>query len=353
MGLQEVRVRPIAVSQLGSIVGSERTAALEATAARMREAFSGRTVFNVNSTAAGGGVAELLQTLLATVGGLDIAARWLVIAANPDFFAITKRVHNHLYGTAGDGGDLGPMEHDQYEATLAPNAEELQRTVGPGDVVVLHDPQTAGLAPALRATGVEVVWRCHVGIDTQNDHSRLAWEFLRPYLEDVPSFVFSCPQFAPPWMARDRIHVIAPSIDPLSAKNLTMGPTDVVQSLQLVGLVAGGTGREAASFTRRDGSNGRIHHSVDLVGTGPPPPPEVPVVLQASRWDALKDMPGVMLAFAEHLADMGRAHLVLAGPSVNGVADDPEAAQVLDRCLADWQALPPRSAAGSTWPACP
>lgn len=340
MGLREVRVRPVTPAHLESIIGPERTARFEATAVTMRKVLSGRMVLNVNSTATGGGVAELLQTLLASVCGLGIDARWVVIEGNPDFFAITKRIHNHLYGTPGDRGPLGPSERQWYEATLAPNASELINLVGPGDVVLLHDPQTAGLAPPLREAGVSVVWRCHVGLDTQNDHSQLAWDFLRRYIEEVPAFVFSCEQFAPPWMPRDRLFIIPPSIDPFSAKNETISGSDVRHSLQHVGLLAGGTGQFPATFSRRDGSLGRISRPVDLLDTGPPPPPDVPTVLQASRWDALKDMLGVMAGFAENLTGMGSAHLVLAGPSVDGVADDPEAAEVLDECLTTWRTLP-------------
>jgi trehalose synthase len=340
MGLEEVRVSPVAPALLESVIGPERTARFEATAATMRQLLSGRTVLNVNSTATGGGVAELLQTLLANVRGLGIDARWVVIEGDPTFFAITKRLHNHLYGTPGDGGPLGPSERQQYEATLARNARELLGVVRPDDVVLLHDPQTAGLAPPLLDAGITVVWRCHVGLDTPNDHSELAWSFLRPYLDGVPAFVFSCAQFAPSWMPHDRVSVIPPSIDPFSAKNQPMSEAEARHSLQHVGLLEDGTGRHAASFSRRDGGVGRVRRRVDLVGTGPPPAADVPLVVQASRWDALKDMPGVMAGFADRVSDMGAAHLVLAGPSVDGVADDPEAAAVLDECLTAWQALP-------------
>ncbi len=340
MGLQEVRIRPVEPAGLEAIIGPERTGRFEAAAARVRQVLSGRTVFNVNSTVTGGGVAELLETLLATVSGLGIDTRWLVIEGNREFFAITKRIHNHLYGTAGDSGPLGPSERTWYEETLTPDARELVELVEPGDVVLLHDPQTAGLAPALLEAGVLVIWRCHVGLDAQNEYSLQAWNFLSPYLTDVAAYVFSCRQFAPMWMTNDRLFVIPPSIDPFSTKNQTMVGVDIRQSLQHVGLIAGGDGGTSAQFRRRDGSLGRISRQVDLLGTGPPPPPAVPVVLQASRWDALKDMAGVMAGFAEHLSDMGAAHLVLAGPDVEGVADDLEAAAVLDSCLALWQRLP-------------
>ena len=340
MALEEVHVRPLTPTLLESVIGSERTARLEATAELMRGALAGHVVLNVNSTANGGGVAELLQTLLANARGLGIDTRWVVVEGSPEFFAITKRIHNHLYGTLGDAGPLGPTEHERYESNLAANTGEVLDLVSPGDVVLLHDPQTAGLAPRLKAAGVGVVWRCHVGVDEQNEHSELAWDFLRPYVEGVDAFVFSCRHFAPPWVPQDRLFVIPPSIDPFSAKNEPLSAADVVHSLQHVGLLAGGTGHAPPTFTRRDGSVGRVSRPVDLVNTGPPPPGDVPIVLQASRWDALKDMPGVMVGFAEHVGQMGEAHLVLAGPSVDGVADDPEAAAVLDRCLTVWRSLP-------------
>jgi trehalose synthase len=340
MGLEQVRVEPVVLEHLAAIIGPERAAALRVAAATAQARLTGRVLFHINSTATGGGVAELLQTLLATAGGLGVDTRWLVIDGDADFFTITKRLHNHLYGAAGDGGGLGSVERQHYEAVLAANATELLGQVSAEDIVVLHDPQTAGLAPALLAAGIRVVWRCHVGIDTQNDRSRLAWDFLRPYLEQPIAFVFSCEQFAPDWVPRDRLQVIAPSIDPLSAKNQTIGTADVRRTLQQVELLGGGTGQPGATFRRRDGSYGRVRRRVALVDGGPPPPPDVPIVLQASRWDALKDMCGVMEGFAENLADMGSAHLVLAGPSVTGVADDPEAAAVLDHCLRHWQSLP-------------
>jgi hypothetical protein len=134
-----------------------------------------------------------------------------------------------------------------------------------------------------------------------------AWDFLRRYIADVDAFVFSCKQFAPSWIPGNRLFVIAPSIDPFSAKNEPISGPDVGRSLQHVGLLAGGTGQSPPTFSRRDGSVGRVSRPVDLLGTGPPPPADVPIVLQASRWDALKDMPGVMTGFAESLAEMGTA----------------------------------------------
>jgi trehalose synthase len=340
MALQEVDVRAIPLDRLGHLIGPERTRQFETAAAATREFLGGRTVLNVNSTATGGGVAELLQTLLAYARGAGIETRWVVIRGDPRFFEITKRVHNHLYGTAGDGGPLAATERRDYEETLRRNADELLDLVRPDDIVVLHDPQTAGLAGVVRRTGARVVWRCHVGIDAPNEHSQRGWEFLRPYMDAVDGYVFSREQFAPAWVPRERLAVIAPSIDPFSAKNDAIDEADVVRILQYVGLLSAGGPERAAHFLHRDGSRGRITRRVDLVGTGPPPSVDSPVVLQASRWDALKDMSGVMTGFAEHVVDHTDAHLILAGPQARGVADDPEASLVLDECLELWRRLP-------------
>ena len=89
----------------------------------------------------------------------------------------------------------------------------------PQDIVILHDPQTAGLAAAVRETGATVIWRCHVGLDVANDHARAAWDFLRGYVLDAHAFVFSRAGFAWEGLPRDRISVIRPSIDAFAPKN--------------------------------------------------------------------------------------------------------------------------------------
>ena len=141
-------------------------------------------------------------------------------------------------------------------------------------------------------------------------------------------------------MTSDRLAVIPPSIDPFSAKNALIEPDDVHRILQDVGLLSGGGADGAVSFTRRDGSTGTVTAPVNLLETGPPPSPTAPIVLQASRWDAMKNMPGVMIGFAEGVAAHTDAHLVLAGPESSGVADDPEADGVLRECLEIWSRFP-------------
>jgi trehalose synthase len=338
--MDEVTVTPRDPRRLAEFVGRERTAALVgAMADEARAALGGASIVNVNSTAVGGGVAEMLPVLLGYARGVGIDARWFVIAGDPDFFTVTKRVHNRLYGGAGDGGPLGEAEADVYDRAMRANAAELAVHVRPGDVVILHDPQTAGLARHARQLGCEVVWRCHVGVDEPNEHTEQGWRFLRPHLEGhVRHYVFTHRVFAPAWIDQDDITSIWPSIDPFAPKNQPMAADRVEAILTQVGLLAGQAGDTA--FERSDGTPGRVEHYCDIVRTGPAPGPDVPMVVQVSRWDGMKDMAGVMAGFAEHV-DSGRAaHLVLAGPVVTAVADDPEGAQVLQAVWAQWRQLP-------------
>jgi trehalose synthase len=338
--LQEVEVEALDAARFEPLVGPERMARFEAAAEETRERLAGRTVVSVNSTAVGGGVAEMLQTLLAYVRGAGVNARWLVIQGDPVFFRLTKRIHHWLYGGPGDGGALGPAERAHYEAIQRENVEGLLAAVAPDAIVLLHDPQTAGMAPAIRRTGRLVLWRCHLGIDEPNEWSQRAWEFLRPYLEDVDGYVFSRAAFAPPWADPGKTFVVPPSIDPFSAKNEPMSDRNVRLALGYTGLVEGAGDPPVVPFTRRDGSRGRLTRRADVIQLGPPPPAHAPLVIQASRWDGMKDMAGVMEGVAFHVDPALGAHLVLAGPAVRGVADDPEAPQVYDDCIDRWRRLP-------------
>ena len=122
-------------------------------------ALQGRAVVNVNSTARGGGVAELVQGLCGYAKGAGVESRWLVIDGDSEFFRITKRIHNNLHGELGDGGPLGEAERVHYERVLAENADNISAQLRTGDIVILHDPQTAGLAAAMLQAGARVIWR--------------------------------------------------------------------------------------------------------------------------------------------------------------------------------------------------
>ena len=324
-----VPVPPLDPGRLEPYVGRARTEELEQAAASLRERLGDRRVVNVNSTAVGGGVAEMLQTLLGYARGLGIHAEWLVIEGDPPFFEVTKRIHNGLYGGPGDGGELGEAERMVYERTLSANAPGIERAVRPGDVVLVHDPQPAGLVPLLLEAGALVIWRCHVGLDETNAWAERAWSFVRPYVENAHGFVFSRAQFAPAWVASERLAVIPPSIDPLARKNEVLDRERTLDVLASAGLLA---------------QDGRTDHTAVLrrarvVREGEAPPPETPLVVQVSRWDRMKDMPGVLRGFAEGVDGRTGAHLVLAGPAVDGVTDDPEGLQIWEETVALWHEL--------------
>jgi trehalose synthase len=329
--------RPVA--QLERIVDPDRYARLLAGAGRLRERLDGTTVWNVNSTATGGGVAEMLPALLGYVDDLGIPARWLVIDGDPEFFAITKRLHNQIHGRVGADGPLGAAESAHYARVLAGNATGLLARVRPGDVVILHDPQTAGLTDALVDAGASVVWRCHIGVDRADEVSTAAWEFLRPYLGRAHAYVFSRRAYVPTWVPEERVRVIPPSIDPFSAKNQDLDPRTVRAVLATVGLLDGPVPAEPARFVRGDGTTGEVRRAAAVVGEGRPGPDD-PVVVQVSRWDRLKDMAGVMQGFADHVVPTGPGYLMLVGPAVDEVDDDPEGAEVYGECLKRWHALP-------------
>jgi trehalose synthase len=332
-------VRPLAVTELEPVIGSERYAGLLGAATLFRERLGRRTIWNVSSTAVGGGVAEMLRVLVAYAAGLGIAVRWTVIGGDPEFFAITKALHNQIHGQAGGAGTVGRADAGHYEQVLAANADELVREVRPGDIALLHDPQTAGLAGALVRAGVRVVWRCHIGVDFQNDVTRAAWDFLRAYLMPAHGYVFTRRQYVPPWVPGSLTRIIPPSIDPFSPKNEEIGADTVRAILAIIGVLSGDPPPVSGHFTRQDGTSGEVTRAATVIGEARPGPAD-PVVVQVSRWDKLKDMPGVMRGFAEHVVSGGDGHLMLAGPEVSEVTDDPEGGIVFAECLAQWQHLP-------------
>ena len=332
----EVPRRP--VSLLEPVIGASRYQTLGRAANLVRDMLAGRTVWNVNSTATGGGVAEMLQVLVGYVQDLDISVGWLVITGDAAFFAITKRLHNQIHGHLA-GGLLGAAEADHYAQMLAANAVELLARVRPGDVVLLHDPQTAGLAAPLAQAGARVVWRCHIGVDWEDEVTRAGWEFLRPHLAAAQAYVFSRQQYVPSWIPAGKAWIIPPSIDPFSPKNQPLDPETVRAILVTLG-VLDGTAPSAVPlrFTRRTGEEDTVTRPATVIGEGLPGPGD-PVLVQVSRWDRLKDMAGVMRGFADHVAPGGEGYLMLVGPAVTEVSDDPEGAAVYAECLLQWQGL--------------
>jgi trehalose synthase len=337
-GLTDVAVASLSPDRFRSVLTPAQWQAVSEGGERARRIFAGRTIWMVNSTAHGGGIAEMLTALLPYVLGAGIDARWVVIAGDPAFFQVTKRIHNHLHGAVGDSPILGDEERRVYESLTAARGAALAERIGPRDVVVLHDPQTAGMVPAVRARGVPVAWRCHVGLDMPNQLARAAWRFLLPYVCEADAYIFSRRAFAWEGLDPSRIDVVPPSIDPFSPKNAEMSPEQVAAILGAAGLAVP-TVEGPAEFRRLRGDLDHIRNRAVMTEENRVEA-TTPLVVQVSRWDRLKDPAGVMRGFVEGVAPRCDAHLMLAGPSVAEVADDPEGAEVLAEAEAQWRSLP-------------
>jgi trehalose synthase len=339
MGLHEEPITSLAPERFQEVLTADGLAQFELTIGRGRELLASRTFWSVNSTARGGGVAEMLRSLIGYVRGAGLDARWVVIEGDEDFFRITKRLHNRLHGHLGDGGGLGEPERAAYERRCASNAGLLQERLGPRDVVLLHDPQTAGMVPHLVDAGVPVIWRAHVGLDMPNDLAREAWRFLILYVEPANAYVFSRAAFEWEGLDRAKVTLIPPSIDAFSPKNHTMSFTSVTAVLRAAGLAHDHHHAARAVFERLDGTVGQVQRTARVIEERPLRLDD-PLIAQVSRWDRLKDPLGVLAGFAEHVDPADGPHLVLGGPDVTAVADDPEGGEVLAETEAAWRELP-------------
>jgi trehalose synthase len=340
--LQEITIAPESINRLEPLVGEERIAGAKAVAERLSRRLKGRVIWNVNSTAYGGGVAEMLPSLQAYVRGAGIDCRWLVMEGTPEFFRVTKRIHHALHGSVGENTPLDEGARAVYEKVSQDNAIELQALIRARDIVILHDPQTAGLIPHMMRAGAIVVWRCHVGQDESDEESDKGWAFLAPYLASVPAAVFSREAYIPICCDRGRSVIIPPSIDPFSAKNQDMDEATVRAILVHTGLVEGPAGEGKPTFLHREGTPGRVDRQAEVIRHGRALLWDTPLVVQVSRWDWSKDPAGVMEGFARKVEQsaVSGAELVLAGPNVTAIADDPEGATVFSEVVAQWRNLP-------------
>ena len=341
MSLHFPELTLLPLERYSALLSPERLAGIMARVGVLRARLRGRVVWNVSSTAVSGGVAEMVRSLLSYARGAGVDARWAVIHGPPEFFRITKRLHNAVHGSAGDGSLIGEAERQLYESVNTLNAAELAPMVRPDDVVIVHDPQPAGMIPALLALGAHVIWRCHIGHDEVNDEVERGWRFLGPYLRGADAYVFSRAAYVPAnHLDAARAWLIPPSIDPFSAKNEPLDERSVRAILTQSGLIQSAI-QGGGTFVREDGTPGRVDRVADVVREGEPPHESTPLVVQVSRWDRLKDPVGVLLGFArlDAVAAHG-AHLVLAGPTCTGVSDDPEGTSTLAAVIAEWQRLP-------------
>jgi len=325
--LSLVELEPQPIEQWRGVLPEDRFERFGRTMTQTAEQLKDRTVWNINSTAEGGGVAEMLGTLLpyAVFTGWDV--KWAVMFGDADFFEVTKGIHNALHGTPPTE-DIWDRALEIYKRVTEANAAELTPMIRTGDVVLIHDPQAAGLIGPLKEAGAAVSWQCHVGMDEPNDWTRQAWDFLRPFVDAADRYVFTRPAYLWDGLDEDRLRVIPPSIDALSPKNAPLEDERVLEILCAAGVMDGPSG-------------GTPIRRVTRVGGEVCLPAEARVVLQVSRWDRLKDPIGFLRMYAEHLSDREDVHLVYAGPSTSGVSDDPEGVAVLEACAEVWRSFDP------------
>ncbi len=238
----------------------------------------GKRVLHVNSTAVGGGVAEILNRMVPLLNELGVDCRWEVIKGGEAFYAVTKKMHNALHGT---GQTFHPEDFSLFEQVQKDN---LQAMALDGDIVFIHDPQPIGLIHKKAAGNAKWLWRCHVDVSMPDP---TVWAFLRPFVEQYDKAVFSAPAFSQQLLIPQAL--ICPSIDPLSEKNKELSATEVQAILQRLNI-----------------------------------PTDKPLITQVSRFDRLKDPLGVIEAF-KRVQDYISARLLLVGGTAD---DDPEGAQV-------------------------
>jgi trehalose synthase len=247
------------------------------------EKMGGLQVLHVNSTAEGGGVAEILTWMVPLMRDLGIDAVWRVIMGTSPFFNTTKTIHN---GLQGRDASLTKKDWDHYVEVNAQNYSEMKDLLENADLVVIHDPQPAPLRELCTGRKGKWIWRAHIDISRP---VRSVWKSLRPYVEKYDASIFSMGPFAQ--LLSHPQFVIAPSIDPLSDKNVDLEETELEKVRNLFGL---------------DRSR--------------------PLLVQISRFDRFKDPVGVIEAY-RLVRKVLPVQLVLAG---GGATDDPEGKEILD-----------------------
>jgi trehalose synthase len=243
----------------------------------LAEKLQGTSIQHINSTAVGGGVAEILNRMVPLLRELGVDVHWDLIKGGDQFFAVTKKFHNALHGRDEE------ITRRDFDVFLETSEENIRGVNVHGDVMFIHDPQPIALVR--RKNHNKWVWRCHIDVSTPN---RRVWKFLREFVDKYDASVFSAPSFSQKLPVRQ--FLIAPSIDPLSDKNRELPPETITAVLE----------------------------KYDIPG-------DKPIVTQISRFDRLKDPVGVIKAYLQVKRYMD-CQLVLAGGTAN---DDPEGPAVL------------------------
>ena len=187
-------------------VGQERIDQIK----KLAEGVEGKGWANVNSTFMGGGVAEILQSLVPMARGLGVDAKWFTIRGTDEFFRVTKKFHNMLQGM-----DFPISLEEIFGAYLDTIDENARNTFIASDLVEIHDPQPAGLIMNGAIYG-NVIWRCHIDTSRPNP---VVWRFLLPYINNCSGTIFTMPEFVGQGL-QVPIYEVAPCIDPRSEKNV-------------------------------------------------------------------------------------------------------------------------------------
>jgi trehalose synthase len=244
----------------------------------------GVKVIHVNSTRKGGGVAEILAKLIPLKKELGVDVSWEVIRGDADFFKCTKGFHNALQGNRVD---IPESLLRSYEDNNLRNYEELRDKLEKADIVFIHDPQPAPLLKYCSQRGGKWIWRCHIDVSRPY---RPVWKYLRSFVSGYDASVFSLSAFAQPLPHVE--YLIAPSIDPLSEKNVDLDQGEIESTVTELG--------------------------IDV---------QRPIMLQVSRFDIFKDPVGVIRAYRLTKEFVPTLQLVLAGGEAT---DDPESQTVID-----------------------
>jgi trehalose synthase len=270
--LQPVTVPHKHLADYASIVGRALSEEIRERADRLK----GKRILHVSATAFGGGVSEILYTLVPLMIDVGLAAEWHVIYGREEFFNATKLMHNALQGNPQD---LSDEQWDIWRRYNEINANELSSG---WDVVIVHDPQPAALASLVGEKSRRWIWRCHIDLSTPNPGTL---ERLVPHLEPYPAAVFHMPKYVPAGMD-GRAHIVPPAIDPLAPKNMAFSPEDAVYICEQFGI------------------------DVDR-----------PLLCQVSRFDPWKDPLGVIDAYRIVKDQLPEVQLALVGSMAT---DDPE-----------------------------
>ncbi len=270
--LQPVAVAHKHLSDYASIVGRTLVEDIRQRA----EALAGKRVLHLSATAFGGGVAEILYTLVPLMVDVGIEAEWHVIYGREEFFNATKLMHNALQGNPQD---LTSEQWDTWRRYNEINARELSSD---WDVCIVHDPQPAAISSLVPNKARHWVWRCHIDLSTPN---AATLEQLLPYVNEYPASVYHMPTYVPPGID-GRAHIVPPAIDPLAPKNMAFSPEDAVYICDQFGI------------------------DVDR-----------PLLCQVSRFDPWKDPLGVIDAYRIVKQELPEVQLALVGSMAT---DDPE-----------------------------